>query len=79
MIAGIQSIGAHFEVFTFVSILGLKDLTIWIFFAAKDRVKRRDDGFVGAVRTEQARPKAKDLCLDATHCKRGTMGDQDFA
>ena len=42
-------------------------------------MKRRDDGFVGAVRTEQAHPKAKDLCLDAANCKRGTMGDQDFA
>ena len=42
-------------------------------------MKRFDDGFVGAVRTEQARPKAKDLCLDAANCKRGTTGDQDFA
>ena len=42
-------------------------------------MKRHDDGFVGAVRTEQARPKAKDPCLDAANCKRGTMGDQDFA
>lgn len=42
-------------------------------------MKRRDDGFVGAVRTEQAHPKAKDLCLDAANCERRTMGDQDFA
>ena len=42
-------------------------------------MKRRDGGFVGTVRIEQARPKAKDLCLDAAHCTGGTMGDQDFA
>ena len=42
-------------------------------------MKRRDGGFVGTVRIEQARPKAKDLCLDAANCKWGTMGDQDFA